>query len=159
MRGVIDAFAALQTRFPDATLGIAGEGPERAQLEAYAKSRASGGITFLGTQEHGQLLRIIRNADVFVLNSEYEGLSHVLIEALLLGMPIVASKAGGNGEVIKDEENGLLVPVGDMDALTAAIARILSDKAFAGRLGEGARASRGRFTVEAMLSKTKALLV
>jgi glycosyltransferase involved in cell wall biosynthesis len=100
----------------------------------------------------------IQAADVFVLNSSYEGLSHVLIEALALGAPIIATRAGGNPEVITDEENGLLVPVGDTPALASALARVLSDGELRARLSARARESAKRFSVETMLSATATVL-
>ena len=76
---------------------------------------------------------LICAADVFVLNSEYEGLSHTLLEVSALGTPIVCSRIGGNPEVVEHERNGLLVPLRDDAALRAAIARLLGDPELARR--------------------------
>ncbi len=107
---------------------------------------------------HTDTLAVIKHADIFVLNSSYEGLSHALIETLMLEKSIIATRAGGNSEVIQDGENGLLVPVGDTAALAAALARVLGDGELRARLGARARESAKRFSVEAMLATTAAML-
>ncbi len=100
----------------------------------------------------------IQAADVFVLNSRYEGLSHTLIEALALGAPIIATAVGGNAEVIIDGENGLLVPAGDTPALTAALTRVLGDMALRARLSARAKESAKLFSTETMLTATAVLM-
>ena len=105
-----------------------------------------------------EVLARIKAADVFVLNSSYEGLSHVLIEALSLGVPIVATRVGGNPEVVTDGEDGLLIPSGDDTALENAIARIVSDAELRTRLSARARESAKRFSLETMLSATAVTL-
>src|ERR1019366_9114474 len=115
-----------------------GDGPERTALEAYAQETNHGAVHFTGALPHAQTLAYMKAADVFVLNSTYEGLSHVLIEALLLGKPIVASDAGGNPELITNEQNGLLVPSGNTDALIKAVLRMLQEAALSERLAPSA---------------------
>ena len=73
-------------------------------------------------------------ADVFVLNSEYEGLSHTLLEVQALGTPVVCTNVCGNPEVISDGENGLLVPPGDDQTLARALEKLLADRALRERL-------------------------
>lgn len=114
--GVIDAVG----RVPDLRLVVAGDGPERAALEARAKPLADR-VAFTGQLLHEDLLAVLKAADALVLNSSYEGLSHLLVEAVLLGVPVIATRAGGNVEVIQEGENGVLVPVGDTDALVRAL--------------------------------------
>lgn len=100
----------------------------------------------------------IKTADVFVLNSSYEGLSHLLIETLALGVPIIATRVGGNPEVITNEEDGLLIPVGDTQALANALERIFSDTELRARLSARAIESSKRFSTETMLSATATML-
>jgi glycosyltransferase involved in cell wall biosynthesis len=99
------------------------------------------------------------HADVFVLNSSYEGFSHLLIEAQALGVPSVATAVGGNPELITSGENGVLVPAGDTKALGLAIHAILNDSAGAVQLRERARERAKAFTPELMVEKTKQLLL
>jgi glycosyltransferase involved in cell wall biosynthesis len=153
--GVIDAVAALHEQGTDASLVIVGDGPERVELTTYARAALGAqGVYFTGQLSHGETLAIIKSADVLALNSSYEGLSHLLIEALSLGAPVVATRVGGNGEVITDEENGLLIPFGDSSHLAGALKRIIEDSALRERLGKRARESSIRFAEETMVAKT-----
>ncbi|MDB5266103.1 MAG: N-acetyllactosaminide 3-alpha-galactosyltransferase [Parcubacteria group bacterium] len=152
MRELIDAVAQVRKEVPDATLIIIGDGPERAALEAHARDTASDSVQFLGALSHPETLANMRAASVFALNSTYEGLSHVLIEALLFGTPIVASDAGGNPELITNEQNGLLVPTGDTQALTQALVRALQGPKFS------ASPVVERFALPTMLKETSAIL-
>jgi glycosyltransferase involved in cell wall biosynthesis len=153
--GIIDAVAALDS---SATLIIVGEGSERTVLEKRAAEKLPGRVIFTGPCSHTDTLAVLRDADMFVLNSTYEGLSHVLIEALMTGMPIVATRAGGNTELITDGENGLLVSPHDTAALTAALERLLTDAPLRDRLAANAKTSSERFTTGTMLEKTAAFL-
>jgi glycosyltransferase involved in cell wall biosynthesis len=152
MRELIDAVAQVRKEVPDATLIIIGDGPERAALEAHARDTAADSVQFLGALSHPETLANMRAASVFALNSTYEGLSHVLIEALLFGTPIVASDAGGNPELITNEQNGLLVPTGDTQALTQALVRALQGPKFS------ASPVVERFALPTMLKETSAIL-
>ena len=154
MRGLIDAMEVVRKEVPDASLVIIGDGPERAALEAHASNT----VRFTGAMPHAAALGYMKASAAFVLNSTYEGLSHVLIEALLLGKPIVATDAGGNPELITHEKNGLLVPVGDTEALARAIVRTLQDVSFAARFPDDASIIGERFALPAMLTQTSALL-
>lgn len=153
MDGVIDAASAT-----GASLAIVGDGPLRDELASRALKKLSGHYIITGTISHEETLAVMRSAYAFVLNSSYEGLSHLLIEALTLGVPCVATRAGGNPEVIRDGENGLLVPVGDTEALTDALRRLLTDTELRTKLSTHARESAGRFSAEAMYTKTAAVL-
>ena len=79
----------------------------------------------------------IRSAGMYVLSSDYEGISNSMLEAMALGMPVIATDCpiGGSKMYIKDGINGLLVPVGDAQALAAAMDRLAGDAAFARQLG------------------------
>lgn len=154
IRGLIDALVLVREVIPDATLSIIGDGPEREALEAHA----AGTVTFLGALSHTETLAQVRAADVFALNSTYEGLSHMLIEAALLGAPIVASNAGGNPEVIRHEQDGLIVPTGDTAKLAQALIRLLKDPAYAKQLGAQAKAGSDRFALATMLEHTHSFL-
>jgi len=97
-------------------------------------------------------------ADVFVLNSTYEGLSHQLIEVMSLGTPIVATAVGGNPELIEDKVDGLLVPPGDDNALYAALKRVEEDRGSALARAQSARATLGRFSIERTIEKLAGVL-
>ena len=127
-------------------------------IERIAQEHKNWRVVIASDLTHNETLGWIKAADVFVLNSSYEGLSHVLIEAQALGVPTVATNVGGNPEVITDGENGLLVTNGDTSALAKTIERILSDKELRDKLSVGALESSKRFTVESMLSRVSATL-
>lgn len=98
----------------------------------------------------------IKAANVFVLNSTYEGLSHLLVEAMTLGTPIVATRIGGNPEVVGDD--GLLVPQGDDEALYRAIKSIEKDPAAAATRVANGRARAKSFSADVALDKLTKLL-
>ena len=85
-------------------------------------------------------MALLGASDALALCSAYEGLSHVLLEAMAAGRPILATAVGGNLELIRDGENGLLVPYGDRKALADALVRVASEPELAERLGCQARA-------------------
>ncbi len=155
---VIDAVEQMRAEGRQAHLRVVGTGPLTAPLHAHAATTSLGEEIFLGPLTHADTLAVLAASDVFVLNSSYEGLSHVLIEALMLGKVIVATDAGGNGELITDMENGVLVPVGDTVRLREALVRVCGDEALRARLQEGTRASESMFSVERMVSRTVEVL-
>lgn len=107
---------------------------------------------------HEEALGKVKAADVYVLNSEYEGLSHALIEAMMLGTPIVATNVGGNPELIEDGKTGLLIPPRDEQALRAALQQIADDPAAAKTRAAAAQVAAQKFSMSAMLTQTAALL-
>ena len=124
---------------PDATLTVVGDGPERAALERLARELGlDGRVSFLGSMARGQVLRLFRAADASVLSSAWENVPHTVVEALAVGCPVIATAVGGVPEVVRDGENGLLVPPGDPGALGAAIARFLDDDELRARLADAA---------------------
>jgi glycosyltransferase involved in cell wall biosynthesis len=89
--------------------------------------------------------------DILVHPADMEGLGIALLQAAAAGLPIVASRAGGMPEIVHDGETGILVPPGDVAALTAAILRLLGDSGLRERLGAAGRALvLGEFSVDAM---------
>jgi glycosyltransferase involved in cell wall biosynthesis len=154
--GVIDAVANLPDK--EAKLVIVGDGPEREALGKYADSRLPGRVVFTGALSHADTQAVVASASLFVLNSTYEGLSHLLIEALSLGVPIVATRAGGNPEVIEDGVTGKLVPINDSPVLSTVMAEVLADPVGAKARGDAAKKSANRFTRAQMLEGTYAVL-
>ena len=154
--GLIDAIAEIRTDVPSVSLVVIGEGPHREHLESYAAARLKEGFVFLGALDHAETLAAIKEADVFALNTSYEGLSHVLIEAMALGASIVTTTAGGNPELIEDRKEGLLVPTGDRDGLEAALREMLADPALRTALAANAKQKAGAFSEVRMVEQTAA---
>lgn len=143
---------------PEARLLVAGEGPDEARLRALAAAEGmSARVTFLGRVARERLALTFRAADYTVLYSGYEGLSHVLLESLQAGTPLIASDKGGNPEIVAHGRNGLLVPYPDAGALAEALRDAFSSETrarLAARTGDGLE----RFAWEALVAQTVALL-
>lgn len=126
-------------------LALAGDGPERARLEARAAAHGAN-VRFLGTVTGELRRRWLAAADVVVVPSRVlpsgrtEGAPTVLFEALAAGLPVVASDVGGARELVR-EDNGILVPPGDAPALRGALEALARDASRRVRLGRGARAT------------------
>ncbi len=155
--GVIDAVGGVTAQGLSLTLAVVGSGPLEHQLCKQAKE-SDALCMMLGARDREGTDGAFEAADIFVLNSSYEGLSHVLIEALVHGKTIIATEAGGNPELIKDGVNGLLIPVNDTPALTRALIRLIENPDLRAKLQEGALASAGDFGGENMITKTSELL-
>jgi glycosyltransferase involved in cell wall biosynthesis len=118
----VDLLIEAASRVPRVRLVVAGDGPARSALAAQAAARRAP-VEFLGTVPRERIAVHLRATDYVVVYSGYEGLSHTILEALHTGTPIIASDRGGNPEIVRDGENGLLVPYPDVEALEAAIRR------------------------------------
>ncbi|KKW47238.1 MAG: Glycosyltransferase [Candidatus Kaiserbacteria bacterium GW2011_GWA2_58_9] len=143
----------------DWRLDIFGDGPGRRELEERIATLGAGGrISLKGSVSREDMLETFARAAVFVLNSRYEGLSHTLVEAMAAGAPVVATRVGGNPEVVEDGANGLLVEAGDAAGLERALARLLSDEALRGKLGDAARELAKDFSIEKTVEATANLI-
>ncbi len=122
---LIDAFAELAAARRDATLTIIGEGPERAALEARgARSGAGARIALPGSKPAAAIRDALRAADALVLSSDMETFSVALVEAMAVGLPVVATACGGPEDIVTPE-TGLLTPRGDAAALARALHDVL----------------------------------
>jgi len=152
-KGIDHLIHAVQ-QVPDVRLLIAGDGPDEARLRALAESgNAAGRVTFLGRVPRDRLALTYRAADYSVLYSGYEGLSHVLLESLHAGTPVIASAKGGNPEVVRHGVNGLLVPYPDADALAGALRDAFSGDTRA-RLADHCADGLERFTWAGLVNAT-----
>ncbi len=142
----------------NASLIIVGKGPEEQELKSYAQQlNLKDRFLFTGELSHADTLAVIREADIFVLNSSYEGLSHTLIEALKLGACIIATDAGGNNEIIVDG-NGVIIKTGDERMLGSNLKTLIEHKEKRSQLSAKARESAERFSVETMFQKLSSVL-
>ena len=148
---LLQAVAALKGRVPGLRLAIAGDGPLQAELAAAVQRQGLDDVVHLLGQRD-DVPDLIASADVLVLPSLREGLSNVILEGMMGGRPVVASRAGGNVELIEHDRSGLLFDVGDAQALAAALERLAGDGALRARLGDGARQrAQAEFSIPAMV--------
>lgn len=136
---LIRAFAMFHEDFPEYSLHIYGEGEEREALEKLVCQLSLEDSVFLEGHVTDIPRKLCENY-IYGLASLHEGMPNALIEAMSCGLPCVAANCDfGPGELIKDGENGLLVPVGDVEAMAKAMGRIAGDVIFAEKLAENAR--------------------
>ena len=151
---VIRALADLRSQFPQCALLLAGEGREKSNLQALAESlRLQGAVKLPGFVS--DIESVYAATDVFVFPSREEPLGSSLLSAMAHGLAVVAFARGGIPEVLADGRNGLLVNALDPLALSAAIARLVSNPAEASRLGNAARNTiSSDFSADRMVDRT-----
>ena len=156
----IDVALEAVRRNPDVRLLIAGEGPYRDRLVRLANQLGvDGQAPFLGPQPRQTVFELLRAADAALLSSSWENFPHMAVEALALGTPVIATDAGGVTEILRDEWNGLLVPIRDPDALSNAIRRYLDDPALQERLRAETVGSVTQFDPETIYAQLERVLV
>ncbi|MCF2906675.1 glycosyltransferase family 4 protein [Octadecabacter sp. CECT 8868] len=145
VRVLIEAFAEVQKADPEARLVLVGDGPERGDIESYiAELGCEDGVRLAGYLSQDEVAEELRAADLFVLPSFAEGVPVVLMEALASGLPVIATRIAGIGELVTPGETGELVAPGDVAGLTTAITTLLNDADMRNKMGEN-----GRIRVEA----------
>lgn len=157
----VDALIRALPTLPDTRLVIAGDGHLRAELAALAESSGVAQRTiFLGDVPHSEIAGCLAQSAAFILNSTYEGLPHVVLEAMAAGLPVIATDAGGTSEVVEHEVTGLLIPVGDSGALRSAVERLWRDPALCRQLTANATELLSKyFDFNVMVRSTEALLL
>jgi glycosyltransferase involved in cell wall biosynthesis len=155
---LLRALPGLWERVPALRVLLAGQGPHEGRLRAVAAEVGAGNrVRFLG--HCADVRPVLAAADLFVLPSHREGLPNAVLEAMAMELPVVAAAADGTGEVVLDGETGLLTPPGDVEALGAAIARLLDDPALRARLVCGAQQRLAeQFSLPRAVEQVEALL-
>jgi glycosyltransferase involved in cell wall biosynthesis len=152
-KALADTLEAL-ARVPGPALLVLGDGPERAALERVAADLGvSGRVRFLGPGTRDDVITLFRGVDAALVTSAWENLPHTLLEALAAGTPVIATAVGGIPEVVRDGENGLLVPPRDVAAIASAIERLLRDTALRASLAAAAAASVEELTEPRILGR------
>jgi glycogen(starch) synthase len=150
---LIDLFVQVRTYIPALRLSIAGDGPERATIEAYIRQLGvSESVTMHGQLSAEELAMQMHTARAFVLPTAYEGFSHVLLEAINAGVPIVTTPVGGNRELVTHDVTGMLVSLNDDAMWVVAINRILTDVSYAQTLADQARTSAQSHFAESVVA-------
>lgn len=154
---LIRAVPEVVSAIPDARFVIVGDGPIRAEMEELAIRLGLGDrLLFIGMRKDiPELLSIM---DIFVLPSLNEGMGRAMVEAMAMGVPVIASKVGGVPEVITDGETGLLVPPGNSKVLAEAIIRLASDRDLAKKLTKaGCQRAHEAFGADIMVDRISCL--
>ncbi len=155
---LLRAFASFAKSRGDYILVLYGQGELETELRAMAEELGMRRrVMFRGFSSH--VLADIRTAAMYVLSSDYEGISNSMLEAMALGLPVIATDCpiGGSRMYIRDGVNGLLVPVGDEEALARAMERLADEPAFGESLGREAVKLRGELTTAKIADKFLAL--
>ena len=139
-------------------LVIEGNGTEKDALERLVKEKKMESLVcFVGHLKQEKLWGYIKASDVFVLNSSYEGLSHILLEVMQIGTPIIASRAGGNPELVEDGVNGILVDGENVGVIKEAIIRS-KDKELGDRFVSAGFEKNNQITFEKMIDNLVTIL-
>lgn len=150
---LIDAMAHVVETLPKANLVIAGEGEMRPQIEARIHKRGlDESVRLLGYRD--DVPALMRALDVFALSSKEEGLGTSVLDAMVCKVPVAATVAGGIPEMVRNEETGLCVAIGDAHALGAAIVRLIKDKNLADALtAKAEQMVLSEFSVDTMVDE------
>jgi len=134
----IKAMAEIVKKYPNTELWIVGDGPmEKKIQDTKNKIQTPHGVKLFGWRN--DLDKFYSQADAFLLTSNYEGWGLVVIEASTYGLPIIMTDVGCAGEVIKNGESGIVIPIGDRKALEEAMIKIIEDSELRKKLGQGAQ--------------------
>ncbi len=157
-RTVIETMPHVLAAAPEARVLFVGDGEDRAELEAAVTERGlDDAIRFLGFRS--DVPEILAGSDALLLPSRTEGFGYVLVEAMAVGIPCIASRASSIPEIVRDGETGILHAVGDTGAIAAAIGRIVSEPDLARRMGEaGSKLAHEKFTLDQMLDRVEEVL-
>lgn len=152
----VDHLISAVKKLDNVRLIVAGDGNEMPRLQELAKS-CGDRVQLLGHVPREKLYTMMKASDYFALYSGYEGLPHTILEALRVGTPVIASDKGGNPEVVRHGENGLLVPYVDVDALTETIQRAI-DPATRQKFSDNSHIGMERFEFSQMVEQTDKIL-
>ena len=133
---LLESMAALKLAYPETQLTVVGDGEDRTELEKRAQELGlESHVDFVGYQTPDVVREYLQASDIFVMSSFAEGVPVVLMEAMMSGLPVVATQIAGVSELVEDGVNGFLVPPSDAGSLTQKIQALLEDKGLRQRLG------------------------
>jgi colanic acid/amylovoran biosynthesis glycosyltransferase len=151
--GLLDAFAQALKRGADGELVLVGDGPDRRRIERHTAALGlKDRVRLLGLLPEHQTLSEVAQSDLLVLASFMEGLPVVLMEAMALGVPVIAPRLAGVPELVQEGVHGLLFAPSNWSELSDALGKLLTDRALREQLG-----SRGRAKIEAEFEINRAV--
>jgi len=151
---LIDIIPELLIKNPNFRLIIIGEGPEREKLETQIRNlKLADRIILIEAVEQKKLWQYMRASDLFVLNTGYEGLPHILIEAMQIGLPVITTEIGGNFEVVEHNKTGLLVNYNHKEQFKKAILELWQNKEEKERIIKNANNILEKFSKQKMIER------
>jgi glycosyltransferase involved in cell wall biosynthesis len=154
----IRAFALVKSRYPEAILGIAGDGTEKAMLQSLCHELGvSEAVTFMGQVSHTQMPEIYGHYDILINSSNEDNLPGVILEAFASGLPVVSTRAGGIPYLVEHESTGLLVEKGDAPALAAAATQLVDNPSLAATIAFNAHKVCAGYSEEKAVSDLQSL--
>jgi len=155
---LIEAFSRIADRHPQWSVKILGEGPARASLKKLIAEKGLDGRVLLAGWEPDPVF-VLKQSDLFVLSSRFEGFPNALLEAMACGLPSISFDCpSGPAEIIRDTIDGLLVPAEDVGTLASTIDRVLGDESLRQRLSAEAVHVVDRFSAERYFANWDAVL-
>lgn len=153
---LLEAMCEVAVRLPHVQTVFYGDGAMAAELRARAEQTPlAGRVKFAGPSAQSDAVKLLREMDIAVLPSRWEGCPYVLLEAFQAGVPVVAAEVGGVTDLVRNGENGLCVPPEDPTALGDALLTLLRNADLRRKLAEGGRATLASFTLEQMVSRVE----
>lgn len=136
---------------------IVGEGEQYEQLDRYARTHPELSIELAGSLPRKQVVDVLEQSDIFVFLSDWEGFPMTILEAMSVGLPIIASDVGGVGEIV-DTENGILLPSNEVEVVHRALERLVDDVALRESMGRVSyERVQNAFSVDTMLKHVEEL--
>ncbi len=152
---LLSVVAKLKSRWPDLIFEVLGDGPEENRLKELAfKLGIEENVKFRGRVSEQETHIVFARSTIFVLNTNYEGLPHSVLNAMRAGLPVITTAVGGNMEVVQNEENGILVPYNDERAWFEAITRLLNDENLQARFIANSQKTLENFRWDKLVDET-----
>jgi glycosyltransferase involved in cell wall biosynthesis len=157
---LLEAIPLVKKKFSNVRFVLVGDGRTKKELEKLVQSRGlSEDVIFAGYYPQDQIIDVVGAFDIFVLPSLHEGFPYAILDAMLLGKPVIATEVGGIPEQINNGVSGILLPPRDSEALANAIIYLLTNEKKAKEMGLEARKKvRNDFTLKSMVSSMEELL-
>ncbi|MDD2753547.1 MAG: glycosyltransferase family 4 protein [Candidatus Portnoybacteria bacterium] len=152
---MLDVVAELKKEIPDIIFEVLGDGPEMESLKEQARKLSiEQNVKFRGRVSEPESHKIFSRSTIFVLNTNYEGLPHSVLNAMAVGLPVIATSIGGNAEVVQSGENGLLVPYNDQKAWITAVKTLLNDEALREKFIQNGKKTLEKFKWKKLVAET-----
>jgi len=155
---MIEAFAKVSEKFPQWSLIIFGEGPERGALELLVERlKIKDKVLLPGKSEN--IIDELKKSKIFCLSSIYEGMSNALVEAICVGLPIVTTKVSGTEELIENGENGFVMDIGDKDTMAMAMTKLIEDESLRQKFAEKNKTQAVKFETNAIVDQWEEVIL